>query len=94
MFDIAFMTAVLSFFVPVSCDLLAAGKTIKRGIRLPLNLIRMRVPPPVPAFIAAILFFLPARALDNNPSTMLALQDARLGLDFRSRLHNIHRMAS
>ena len=76
MFDIAFMTAVLSFFVPVSCDLLAAGKTIKRGIRLPLNLIRMRVPPPVPAFIAAILFFLPARVLDNNPSTMLALQDA------------------
>jgi len=92
MLDIAFMAAVLPFVVSVHCDLLTAGEANESGIRLPLNLVHMCIPPPVSAFIAAVEFFFAARNLYDIPSTMLTLQDARPGSLYRFSGDNSHRM--
>ena len=53
--DIAVVTAVRTLVVSVDSDLLAAGDANEGGVGLSLDLVHMRVPPPVSAFIAAVL---------------------------------------
>jgi len=90
--DIAVVTAILTLVVSVNGDLLTACKANESGIRPPLDLVHMRVPPPVSASIAAVELFFAARNLHDIPSTMLTLQDARPGFYYWFRGDNSHRM--
>ena len=90
--DIAVVAAVLSLVVSVNGDLLTACKANESGIRPPLDLVHMRVPPPVSAFIAAVELFFAARNLHDITATMLTLQDARPGFYYWFRGDNSHRM--
>ena len=72
--DIAVVAAVLSLVVSVNGDLLTACKANESGIRPPLALVHMRVPPPVSAFIAAVELFFAARNLHDITATMLPQQ--------------------
>ena len=74
MLDIAVVAAVLSLVVSVNGDLLTACKANESGIRPPLDLVHMRVPPPVSAFIAAVEIFFAARNLHDITATMLPQQ--------------------
>ena len=92
MLDIASVTAVLPFVVSVHCDLLTAGEADESSVGLTLNLVHMRIPPSVTAFVVAVELFFAAGNLHDIPSTMLALQDARSGFLYRFSGDNSHRM--
>jgi len=90
--DIAIVAAVLTLVVSVNSDLLTAGETNEGSVRLTLNLVRMRIPPPVSVSIAAEDFFSATRNLYNVSPAILTLQDPLFGIYYWFRANSLHRM--
>lgn len=92
MLDIASMAAVFTLVISVNGNLLTTGEANEGGVCLPLNLVHMRIPLPVSAFITAVEFLSATRGLNNLPTAVFTPHDARLDLGLRFLNHNVHGM--